>query len=1231
MSYHITAEIEYLENFDNNVNNVTEQYNNEPECCNLGHTDRTYNGITSNVFSSTNPYIHAGCAVSDNRNLIEVESSYVLFYPQQETNRNLPNIFPKEINNNIISGFAKICSKGGELETTTDNRTGKIYCYTFYNEESNTNFVFRFPFQELFELERQQVVDEYFINSIINELSSENNERMFFKYKSKLIPTSFLLKYLKKIRRAVNMLRSNTNVWDQISNKQYFNQDSLNFLNDTITQIATGLEQMNYHGLVNVCQYFNIYEENLSENDLINTLNQHINNNVNEADEDFKYLYRRTLNIYINHLIYYPLTIEDINNISLHMGLEINSKNSIYLSTNKRIITFQDIERDPYSFFNKFIKSEEKNLSFDTIDWGEKTRIRQTGIVIDNYFNNRIVSIIHEYFSIIKNTTGDVWLNKNAVENYIINKIILLDRQIDNISNIIEQINMAFTQSDKIIINNNYLTLKTLYEKENFIKEKINNLLSNGSININFEFNDEQEIAINKMKQQSFTFVYGVAGAGKSHTLCKFINDNLNNDVNFRIMVPTGKAASVLKEKLTSINPATNLNYFDNIQSPDILARIKANISTYHSFLTRDCELYNSKLESFIDRDRKVSDPNLDLLIIDEISMMGIEEFYLILKFYEPQKLIVIGDIKQLPPVNAYGSIATSLYNYLNVEERNVFIASLFESRRANPEQAKFLTLANKLRDVELNLDNSDLITDDTFNSLFMYKYVDDDDAVFNDENKMSINEVIKKIYNKVFDSRSFLSDIILDVQSIDQDRFQILCPTKIKEIGTYRINNFIKNVIPNDQRILKYIKTKNDNNTGILNGMFGIGNANQIEFRNDNNRIFENFDKSKHELAYAITIHKSQGSGFDNVVLILPKNKSSIISRELIYTAITRPKQKLFIVYHENNLDILKNLKSLKPRNMQIFETDILNNRDNYPTFEFKGKSYISKIDLLVALLFEKYRITNYSYDQSSNKFIDSQNSEFNITSYIQVIQRQLAETNDLYDFIKVLRINNNNINGIFNDLNLNIRIDENVENFMNSRTIYIPPSDLLEITLANGITVRSISEAVLATLFEIINLPYFYETELWANSSNNILCQISYPGAASPNGYTIKIRPDFAISRDEFRKDNNKFQMNEVIFFIEHLGMLNDENYLNHWKGKIGKYIALGYKVIPLNSINGSNSPVKIWDEFGKIVASEYTLESDVLNKICFTTNEEDFNNMNGLLDKLNILKSFYLNDNR
>ena len=102
---------------------------------------------------------------------------------------------------------------------------------------------------------------------------------------------------------------------------------------------------------------------------------------------------------------------------------------------------------------------------------------------------------------------------------------------------------------------------------------------------------------------------------------------------------------------------------------------------------------------------------------------------------------------------------------------------------------------------------------------------------------------------------------------------------------------------------------TQNDYRLGLFNGDIGL-----ILF-NDQGVLSACFTGEKglrwytlarlpaHETAFAMTIHKSQGSEFDKVCIVLPEQSNPLLSRELIYTAITRAKKQLSIIATENSL----------------------------------------------------------------------------------------------------------------------------------------------------------------------------------------------------------------------------------------------------------------------------------------------------------------------------------------
>jgi hypothetical protein len=106
--------------------------------------------------------------------------------------------------------------------------------------------------------------------------------------------------------------------------------------------------------------------------------------------------------------------------------------------------------------------------------------------------------------------------------------------------------------------------------------------------------------------------------------------------------------------------------------------------------------------------------------------------------------------------------------------------------------------------------------------------------------------------------------------------------------------------------------------------------------------------DEENFDLAYAITVHKSQGSDFKNVFLIVPQ-KATLLSKELLYTALTRSKYRLFIFVQdveENLLMKAKNTSHLIHRNTSVF-SDPINKKKKF--IHEDGTELASKIELFI------------------------------------------------------------------------------------------------------------------------------------------------------------------------------------------------------------------------------------------------------------------------------------------
>ena len=149
--------------------------------------------------------------------------------------------------------------------------------------------------------------------------------------------------------------------------------------------------------------------------------------------------------------------------------------------------------------------------------------------------------------------------------------------------------------------------------------------------------------------------------------------------------------------------------------------------------------------------------------------------------------------------------------------------------------------------------------------------------------------------------------------------RFQILCALKIGPSGAIAINRLAEEVLNREGLISCDLRetsswyrgrpvliTKNDYNLGLFNGDIGITLPDPDAARGDlcvyfpdasgDVKRFPTHRLAECETVYAMTVHKSQGSEFDHIILLLPEKDYPLLTRELIYTGLTRARQTVSI-----------------------------------------------------------------------------------------------------------------------------------------------------------------------------------------------------------------------------------------------------------------------------------------------------------------------------------------------
>ena len=403
---------------------------------------------------------------------------------------------------------------------------------------------------------------------------------------------------------------------------------------------------------------------------------------------------------------------------------------------------------------------------------------------------------------------------------------------------------------------------------------------------------EEQMEILKNVCKNNLNLLVGYAGTGKSFStkaLLNMLNDNL---ITYTLMSPTGKAAKVLSEN--SGYPATTIHRG---------LKYKPSEGFYFNM--------NNKLPQ-------------DVIIIDEFSMIDIFLLRDLLRAIDDDsKIIFIGDPAQIPSV-AMGNVAFDM-----LESKRITTSRLTKVFRYGEGGLSYV--ASKIRVGERYLESRDKIQ----------SYGKKSDYVFINAPQESSLVIMERLYNKLLKDGAKIEDIM------------VLSAMNKGEYGINKINNIIQSFVnPQDDNkneiILKrnneiFIFRKGDkvmqikNNykaytpdekeTDIYNGDTGI--ITRVE---KDSLIVDYGDKSikysKNELdqltlAYAMTLHKSQGSGFKYIILLTPKAHTYMLDRNLLYVAITRTKE---LIYHIGTMEIVNSsLRKSQNFNRDTFLKDML------------------------------------------------------------------------------------------------------------------------------------------------------------------------------------------------------------------------------------------------------------------------------------------------------------------
>lgn len=367
-----------------------------------------------------------------------------------------------------------------------------------------------------------------------------------------------------------------------------------------------------------------------------------------------------------------------------------------------------------------------------------------------------------------------------------------------------------------------------------------------------FELADKQREAVEKSLQSGMTVITGGPGTGKTTVVQTIIRLAEQEGLRILLCAPTGRAAKRLAETT------------------------QRKAKTIHRLLVPDG--YVGRVQSFEYNETKLLPA--DLVIVDEVSMLDMEMMYHLLNALKPQcRCILVGDADQLPSVGA-GAV---LHDVIASETVPVVrLDTIFRQK----EGGRIVTNAHLINNGRLPVVNEDL----EFRFVEIETEADGATqigALYRSEVEETGDEFAVQVLSPMYKDPCGVDNL----NQLIQERLNPAIPGKGELKGRHMIFRVGD----------KVMQKHNDYEKGVFNGDIGQIFAVQhdmVYVRYPEQDVkYEGAEIDEITLAYAITVHKSQGSEYHTVIMALVNSHSIMLQRNLFYTAVTRAKRKVILV----------------------------------------------------------------------------------------------------------------------------------------------------------------------------------------------------------------------------------------------------------------------------------------------------------------------------------------------
>lgn len=494
---------------------------------------------------------------------------------------------------------------------------------------------------------------------------------------------------------------------------------------------------------------------------------------------------------------------------------------------------------------------------------------------IDTFDERRMKACIFYICKQLSFETGDTYLELEDIQNRV-NYYLHIELDVDNLKKYIEELCLE----NKMIQENNQIYLTTIHAAEQYIIKRMVHLIHKEE-NIykkldekivaleevtQISYNEQQKNAIKEALQKHIVIITGGPGTGKT-TIIKAIVElyqmlhNLNSEDaenKIALLAPTGRASKRMME--STLFPAT----------------------TIHRFLKWNKDNNEFAVNEWNPTGQK-------LIIVDEVSMIDIELFgHLLEGLTSNIQLVLVGDFNQLPSVGPgqvlkdllmSNCIPTIELNRLYRQSDESYIPILAEEIKNNKLSDQYKNTTNDF--TFLNCTSEQIVpslkhlTEQLIEKGYDYKRVQVMAPMYAGVNGIDhLNRELQNIWNPQDGTKVEIQ--VGDTTFRENDKVLQLVNMPEENVFNGDIG-FIKYIIPASQS-----KSKKNEICVDYDGL-------EVKY------LPKDFTKIKH--GYIISIHKSQGSEFEMVILPICMSYYRMLYRKLIYTGITRAKRKLILI----------------------------------------------------------------------------------------------------------------------------------------------------------------------------------------------------------------------------------------------------------------------------------------------------------------------------------------------